>query len=1377
MRKGVLFLGMLFAALSQLMAQSATLFPDATWLQDVHWAGTIYAGIGAPVMVDVQAHAGDQGELTFYLKSDVDKAVPFIEEIHAGGKKYWINLDASRLEGVTSQEIVDDGQGINDTLFGCHVSLEGHVEEHKKSITRPAWRNYVISCIKRAIEAGADGSQHDGAWPPNDSFDDDDLEAFKQYVIDNGINTYDWDYNTTTFAEYLLGKGKTDDNVLNTDNDPTEVKDLIDRWKSFKAIRSLESWQMIQDSCQTFAQSKGKEYTLALNAASAYGTKNGHVYLTADYYIGEFFGWGNYFPLTGSVTAKAKMAEAFGKRFICWSSSTLEDLDDGDPNTGYGVEIESQAEMALAAQLYASGGLPQLKYPADRTYPVFYLAQNNSDLLNSVSPYGEIAVLMSQAQVIRDDRGLEGLLVALQDINRNQQVLWLKSNLLDLADDFTLSDIQNYKGVFLPEVFYLTDNQKNVLLDYMNNGGTIVAVRGNVEYCGQYDENGNENTVSDWTSVANQSNSGVVPYGSGEYINIAHNILEPNGYPPPSYGLAYLNDKADPSLNYLAVAIRDTIQKWMDVAIPVREVYGDALPSYVRFFRYQDSTSHIYIYQVLADSVVLDTREAVPVNSFEVQLTVSSASSDRLFKAVWYSVDEPDGIEIGSDLTVDQTTGRVTVTIPGFSRWGFVHLDGSGGVVSPLQIGNLSINGLTQFRRLKSKSSVTGAWEVLSGTPDYFEVEIWTNLRNVGNPVVSNQVSDKTSPAPDSDINSNTFNQKYLSGATKLLSAQISAVNTEYTVPDSALHDSLVYLFRVHAIQNSDSSEWIHRFFYRNAAPGAPYESQIFTASQNLWYYTDNGSSPPDTSYFPVIAFNKAQNYGGDYELDSLLYGVYIYTDSLSGKQGDTLSTLHLVGTQFKHKLAWNQSMPDARGDIQDTIFSLAAYENYGIYFRTVATDMIDTSAFSPWFWFYLDNHNDPPNPFHLIEPEDNSVLEREVPFKWQNNGDPDPYDKENLTVSMVEVLFDSVLTFDSPGLRTYAKDRTGQEFEQDTIILDLPSNFFQAEGLDKYDVVYWKARIYDYDWHSEDGSKRLFQESSEIYSFSIGNPSEMLNPPVLKMPVNHSQALPLEVRLEWEPVMNAQFYVLQIAKDANFQNRIVDIPDYRNTNFTVEKLEANTTYFWRVKAGNATQNSNWSAVWDFKTMAAPEPVVLIYPEDNSLIASDSIKFAWHAVFPFADRYCFEYATDAGFNNPETDSSLVDTLHLLNGLTAGETYYWRVKAFNPAGWGPYSDVRSFEIDLTSIEQTKIPKAFNLSQNYPNPFNPDTKIVYRLPKNSPVELSVYNALGQNVQVLVNEKKEAGTHNVIFKASSLPSGVYFYKLRAGTFEQTRKMLLIR
>ena len=1370
------FIGFVLILLIRTQAQDVQLFPGATWLQDVHWAGTIYAGISAPIMVDVQAHAGNHGELTFYLKEDADKARPYIEEIHSRGQKYWVNMDASRLEGLTGQDIVDDNQGITDPYFGAKVSLEGHVHDSYKNINRPAWRNYVIKCIKRAIDAGADGSQHDGAWPINDSFDDDDLEAFKQYVIDNSINTYDWDYNNQTFAEYLLSKGKTDDNVFNNDSDPEEVKELIKHWKDFKAVQTLKSWQMISDSCKTYAQSLGKEYTLAVNAASEFGTKKGHAYFACDYYIGEFFGWGNYYPLTGSVTARAKMAEAFGKRFICWSSPTLEDIDDGDPNTGYGIEIDSEAEKILAAQLYASGGLPQLKYPADRTYPVFYLAQTNSELLNSVAPFGETAVLMSQAQVLEDNRGLEGLLVVLQDINRSLEVKWLKSNLLNLQDDFTLSDIQSYKVVFLPEVFYLTDNQKNVLLNYMDAGGTIVAVRGNVEYCGQYDEQGNENTVPAWTNIANQANSGVFNYGNGRYINIAHNILESNGYPPPLYGMAYLNYKADPENNDVAVAIRDTIQKWMDVAIPVREVAGTSMPSYVRFFRYQDSSAHRYVYQVLADSVILSTRQPVPVNAFTVELAVSPSSYGQLFKATWYSIDNPQGEEIGHDLTVDQNTGRITITIPTFSRWGFVHLDGSESAAPNLKIGNLAINGLKEYRRLKSKSDVTGSWEVLSGNPELFEVEVWTNIRNVGSPVISNQLSGKAEQ--NSNFKEDEFKKKYLEGAVRLLSTRISAVNTEYKIEGSALHDSVVYLYRVRAIQNTDTSKWIFRFFYRNAPPGAPHTSQIFTALQNLWYYTDNASSPPDTSYHPIIAFNKAPNYGGDYELDSLLYGFYIYTDSLGNKQGDTLSTLYLIGKQFKHKLAWNQSMPDARGDIQDTVeFSLEPYENFGIYFRAIATDGIDSSDFSPWFWFYLDNHNDPPNPFHLVEPANYSNLEKEVPFKWSNNGDPDPFNKENLTISRVEILFDSLPTFSSPGLRVYTVDRNGDEFEKDTIVVNLPYNFFNAEGLSTYPIVYWKARMYDYDWHSADGSQRLFNDSQETFAFFISSSSQNLTTPQLKLPVDHAQFLPLFVKLEWQAVNGAEFYILQVAKDPHFNTRIVDNPNIKKTDFEVGKLEPKTTYFWRVKARNASGQSNWSTVWQFTTLSEPEPVVLIFPGDNSTVFEDTVRFSWFRAKPFAEHYGFEYSTDPAFNKPFVDTTVVDTFYYMSGFKSGQTYYWRVRAFNQAGWGNYSTIRNFKVELTAIEQNRIPQAYALSQNYPNPFNPGTHISFSLPERAYVKIELFTANGQKVGTIFEGEKPAGKYQMEFKVLNLPSGIYFYKMTTKKYQCTRKMILLK
>jgi len=125
-------------------------------------------------------------------------------------------------------------------------------------------------------------------------------------------------------------------------------------------------------------------------------------------------------------------------------------------------------------------------------------------------------------------------------------------------------------------------------------------------------------------------------------------------------------------------------------------------------------------------------------------------------------------------------------------------------------------------------------------------------------------------------------------------------------------------------------------------------------------------------------------------------------------------------------------------------------------------------------------------------------------------------------------------------------------------------------------------------------------------------------------------------------------------------------------------------------------------------------------------------------------------------------------------------YYYRV--------GTYAAFDSYVLILSipgatgtgdnKAEQTsELPARFALLQNYPNPFNPTTVISYQLPVASSVRLVVYDMLGRDVAVLVNEKKEPGNYEVQFDGSGLSSGVYFYRLTAGDFVSTKRMLLIR
>ena len=149
-----------------------------------------------------------------------------------------------------------------------------------------------------------------------------------------------------------------------------------------------------------------------------------------------------------------------------------------------------------------------------------------------------------------------------------------------------------------------------------------------------------------------------------------------------------------------------------------------------------------------------------------------------------------------------------------------------------------------------------------------------------------------------------------------------------------------------------------------------------------------------------------------------------------------------------------------------------------------------------------------------------------------------------------------------------------------------------------------------------------------------------------------------------------------------------------------------------------------------------------------------------------AERQAWE---KIGFVNGNGTSTETHTYSFTDQNPVPGKSYYKLKQIDFDGSFEYSNI--VEVDLT------LPIVFSLEQNYPNPFNPATSIQYTISSKQNVQLLVYNVLGKEIATLVNEEKPAGNYKVNFDASKLSSGVYFYQLQAGSFVETKKMILIR
>jgi len=251
----------------------------------------------------------------------------------------------------------------------------------------------------------------------------------------------------------------------------------------------------------------------------------------------------------------------------------------------------------------------------------------------------------------------------------------------------------------------------------------------------------------------------------------------------------------------------------------------------------------------------------------------------------------------------------------------------------------------------------------------------------------------------------------------------------------------------------------------------------------------------------------------------------------------------------------------------------------------------------------------------------------------------------------------------------------------------------------------------------------------------------------------------------------------------AGWDNTLLRSTDYGETWSSVDGLPGNNQLA-NINFVNAS--TGWLTGYNgviFKTtnggvpLSAPQ---LIYPTNNLTIHTTKPGLTFTSV-PGALSYFLQISTNSNFTTLTDFTYLTTNQYTVPAgkLTGGNTYYWRVKSIAGIVESQWSAIWSFYVHPDAIINTgtEIPKEYTLEQNYPNPFNPSTKITYSIPRASDVKITVFNLLGQEIKTLVNETKEAGIHEINFNAQNLNSGVYLYKIEAGSYIQTRKMTLIK
>jgi len=286
---------------------------------------------------------------------------------------------------------------------------------------------------------------------------------------------------------------------------------------------------------------------------------------------------------------------------------------------------------------------------------------------------------------------------------------------------------------------------------------------------------------------------------------------------------------------------------------------------------------------------------------------------------------------------------------------------------------------------------------------------------------------------------------------------------------------------------------------------------------------------------------------------------------------------------------------------------------------------------------------------------------------------------------------------------------------------------------------------------------------------------AQNLDSPILTEPPDVDIVVPLTTTLDWNNVNNATSYEVQISLYNNFSTLVNPSPIIVTSScyqIPTGLLNGFTVYYWRVRAINASGTGNFSAPWSFRTAGTPaqeinslEEVVEYYTVINSVNAAQI-----QMLLQRLDNALYFYAHNNIFLanlNLQLFKFRVYILMFSNLISTSD------------GQILISNANKILVlingDSPLSEELPVPSEFELKQNYPNPFNPSTTIEYTIPENTRVSIKVYDILGKEVATLVDKEQNSGTYIVIWDAKSASSGIYFCKFKAGSYTDTKRMVL--